>query len=47
MDHKITAVIIEDEKNILGFIETVLSDGSYKTFTAATGTDGLLSLIHI
>ena len=41
MDHKITAVIIEDEKNILGFIETVLSDGSYKTFTAATGTDGL------
>lgn len=41
MDHKMTAVIIEDEKNICSFIETVLAGGAYKTFTAATGTDGL------
>lgn len=41
MDQKMTAVIIEDEKNICSFIETVLEGGSFKTFTASTGTEGL------
>ncbi len=41
MSQKLTAVIIEDEKNICRFIESVLTGESYKTVTASTGTEGL------
>lgn len=41
MNHKQTVIIIEDEKNISGFIETTLTAADYKTLTAGTGADGL------
>lgn len=41
MSRKLTAVIIEDERNIASFIETILINESYKVVTAATGRDGL------
>lgn len=41
MNHKQTVIIIEDEKNISGFIETTLAAADYKTLTAGTGADGL------
>ncbi len=41
MSRKLTAVIIEDERNIASFIENVLTNQSYKVVTAATGRDGL------
>lgn len=41
MSQKLTAVIIEDEKNICLFMESVLAAESYKTLTASTGAEGL------
>lgn len=41
MKHKITIVVIEDEKNICNFIETTLSTHGYKVMSAYTGKDGL------
>lgn len=41
MSRKLTAVIIEDERNIASFIEHILTNESYKVMTAATGRDGL------
>lgn len=41
MNHKLTIVVIEDEKNICNFIETILRTEGYKPFTTATGKDGL------
>lgn len=41
MSQKLTAVIIEDEKNICRFMESILAGESYKTITASTGTEGL------
>ena len=41
MSQKLTAVIIEDEKNICRFIESVLNSENYRTFTAASAADGL------
>lgn len=41
MSRKLTAVIIEDERNIASFIENVLTNESYKVVTASTGRDGL------
>lgn len=41
MNHKITILIIEDEKNICSFIETSLEQHNYKIITAETGVKGL------
>ena len=41
MSQKLTAVVIEDEKNICRFMESVLAEESYKILTASTGTEGL------
>lgn len=41
MAHKLTVLIIEDEKNICNFIETTVTNNGYKAVTAYTGTDGL------
>lgn len=41
MNQRLTVVIIEDEKNICSFMETVLTNESYKVLTAATAKDGL------
>ena len=41
MSHKLTVVIIEDEKNICTFIETTLSNHDYKAVSAYTGKDGI------
>lgn len=41
MSRKLTAVIIEDERNIANFMETILTNESYKVVTAALGRDGL------
>lgn len=41
MNHKLTIVIIEDEKNICSFMETILRAEGYKPFTTTTGKDGL------
>ncbi len=41
MSQKLTAVIIEDEKNICRFIESILAGDSYKTISASTGTEAL------
>ena len=41
MNHKISVIIIEDEKSICGFIETALISQGYRTFTASTAADGL------
>ena len=42
---KLTIVIIEDEKNILSFIEAALETHDYKVLTAVSGKEGL-SLIN-
>lgn len=39
--NKFTIAIIEDEKNILGFIESTLQRHEYKVITAINGKDGL------
>ena len=36
---KLTIVIIEDEKNILSFIEAALETHDYKVLTAVSGYD--------
>lgn len=41
MQTKITAVMIEDEKNICTFMETVLVSEGYRVFSASTGEEGL------
>ena len=41
MNTKANIIIIEDEKNICNFIETVLSPQGYQVTSANTGTDGL------
>ena len=41
MNQRLTAVIIEDEKNISSFIESILASEGYRTFAAFTGTEGL------
>ena len=41
MSRKLTAIVIEDERNIASFIENVLTNESYKVLTASTGRDGL------
>ena len=41
MNTKANIIIIEDEKNICNFIETVLSPQGYQVTSACTGTDGL------
>ena len=41
MNTKANIIIIEDEKNICNFIETVLSPQGYQVTCANTGTDGL------
>ena len=41
MNTKANIIIIEDEKNICNFIETVLSPQGYQVTSAYTGTDGL------
>jgi len=41
MNTKANIIIIEDEKNICNFIETVLSPQGYQVTSAHTGTDGL------
>lgn len=38
---KLTIVIIEDEKNILSFIEAALETHDYKVLTAVSGKEGL------
>ncbi len=43
MNTKANIIIIEDEKNICNFIETVLSPQGYQVTSAYTGTDGLSS----
>lgn len=41
MAHKLTILIIEDEKNICNFIETTVINNGYKAVAAYTGVDGL------
>ena len=41
MNHKLTVVIIEDEKNICAFIETTLANHDYKAISAYTAKDGI------
>ena len=41
MNHKLTVVIIEDEKNIFAFIETTLANHDYKAISAYTAKDGI------
>ncbi len=41
MSHKITVLLIEDEKNICQFITTSLESAQYRVVTAMTGTEGL------
>ena len=41
MNAKASIIIIEDEKNICNFIETVLPPQNYQVTCAYTGTDGL------
>lgn len=41
MSQKLTAVVIEDEKNICRFMESVPAGESYKILTASIGTEGL------
>lgn len=43
--NKFTIILIEDEKNILSFIERVLERHDYKVITANTGNEGI-SLIN-
>lgn len=44
MVHKISVLIIEDEKSICDFIGKILSSQDYKVTTASTGKDGLAVL---
>lgn len=41
MQQKITVLFIEDEKNILSFVDKLLKNHGYKTITASTGQEGL------
>ena len=41
MSQKLTVVLIEDERNITNFIQSILINESYKVLTASTGKDGL------
>lgn len=41
MSQKLTAVTIQDEKNICRSMESILTVESSKTITASTGTEGL------
>lgn len=41
MNHKITVLLIEDEKNICQFITTSLESAQYRVITAMSGTEGL------
>lgn len=41
MNHKLTVLIIEDEKNICNYIETILTTHDYKCLKAHTGQEGL------
>ena len=41
MNTRASIIIIEDEKNICNFIETVLTPQNYQVTCAYTGTDGL------
>lgn len=41
MNHKITVLLIEDEKNICQFVTTSLESNNYRVITAMTGTTGL------
>ena len=41
MEPKSTIIIIEDEKNICSFIETILEAHGYVTSTATNGNDGI------
>lgn len=41
MQQKITVLFIEDEKNILSFVDKLLKSHGYKTVTASTGQEGL------
>lgn len=41
MNHKITVLIIEDEKSICDFIAKSLEDEEYKVLTAQTGNEGM------
>ena len=41
MSQKLTVVLIEDERNITNFIQSILINEYYKVLTASTGKDGL------
>lgn len=41
MNHKITVLLIEDEKNICQFITTSLESDQYRIISAGTGAEGL------
>ncbi len=41
MNHKITVLLIEDEKNICQFVTTSLESSNYRVITAITGSTGL------
>lgn len=41
MKHKLTILVIEDEKNICNFINTTLSSQNYKVLISQSGTEGL------
>lgn len=41
MQQKVTILFIEDEKNILTFVSTILKKHNYKVITASTGSEGL------
>lgn len=41
MNHKLTVIIIEDEKNICSFMETTLTAHDYKAVSAYSGKEGL------
>lgn len=41
MQKKITILFIEDEKNILTFVSTILKKHNYKVLTASTGAEGI------
>ena len=41
MSQKLTVVLIEDERNITNFIQSILINESYKVLTASTGKDRL------
>lgn len=42
MNHKISVLIIEDEKNICDFISTTLTSNGYKTMSASSGKEAML-----